>query len=72
MNARHGVGTAVDGWIRAVATMQSYDGKLFRFKVDAFDEAGAIGTSEHARAIVSVDRLLAGAQKRVPRPAGSA
>jgi fluoroacetyl-CoA thioesterase len=50
--------------LRAVATYLGPEGKLFRFRVDAFDEAGPIGDVEHVRAIIATDRLLAGAAKR--------
>jgi len=39
---------------------------LLRFKVEAFDDAGLIGTGEHTRAIVDTTRLLSGAEKRRP------
>jgi len=53
-----------------VATYLGEEGKLFRFKVEAFDEAGSIGEGEHLRAIIATERLLAGAAKRkaVRRP----
>jgi predicted thioesterase len=40
------------------------EGKLYRFKVAAFDEAGPIGEGEHLRAVVATDRLLQGAERR--------
>jgi fluoroacetyl-CoA thioesterase len=42
------------------------EGTLFRFKVEAFDDAGPIGEGVHTRAIVTTSRLLAGAAKRAP------
>jgi predicted thioesterase len=45
------------------------EGKLYRFKVEAFDDAGSIGGGEHVRAIVATERLMAGAAKRKPRAA---
>ena len=51
---------------RTVATYLGPDGKLFRFKVEAFDDAGPIGDGEHTRAIVTTSRPLAGAAKRLP------
>ena len=44
------------------------EGKLFRFKVEAFDEAGSIGDGEHLRAIIDTERLRAAAAKRARRP----
>jgi predicted thioesterase len=43
------------------------EGKLYKFKIDAFDPAGKIGEGEHTRAIITAERLLAGAEKRVAR-----
>ena len=44
--------------MRAVASYQSVSGKLHRFRINAFDESGLIGTAEHTRAIVVERRLL--------------
>jgi predicted thioesterase len=60
----HTAATPIGGHVRTVATYLGSDGKLFRFKVEAFDDAGPIGAGEHTRAIVSTSRLLAGAEKR--------
>jgi fluoroacetyl-CoA thioesterase len=66
LNVRHTAATPVGCKVRAVATFLAPEGKLFRFKVEAFDDAGPIGEGEHTRAIVSTERLLAGAAKRKP------
>jgi predicted thioesterase len=44
--------------MRAVASYQSVSGKLHRFRINAFDESGLIGTAEHTRAVVVERRLL--------------
>ena len=64
LNIKHTAATPLGGNVRAVATYLGPEGKLFRFKVEAFDDAGPIGDGEHLRAIVSTERLLSGAQKR--------
>ena len=64
MNVRHTAATPVGCRVRAVAEYLGRDGKLFRFRVEAFDEAGSIGSGEHTRAIVATERLLAGAERR--------
>jgi len=64
LNVRHTAPTPVGAKVRAVATYLGPDGKLFRFRVEAFDEAGSIGDGEHVRAIVAIERLLAGAARR--------
>ena len=37
--------------LRAVATHSGISGRLHRFKINAFDESGLIGTAEHTRAV---------------------
>lgn len=64
LNVRHTAPTPVGAKVRAVATYLGTDGKLFRFRVEALDDAGSIGDGEHVRAIVSTERLLAGAARR--------
>ena len=50
--------------VSATARYLGRDGKLFLFEVSATDPAGEIGRGTHNRAIVSTERLLAGALKR--------
>jgi predicted thioesterase len=64
LNVRHTAPTPVGARVRAVATYLGPEDKLFRFRVEAFDEAGTIGDGEHLRAIVATERLLAGAARR--------
>jgi predicted thioesterase len=51
--------------VTAKATYLGQEGKLYKFKVTAFDEGGLIGKGEHTRAIIEFDRLVASAKKRV-------
>lgn len=64
LDVRHTAPTPVGARVRAVATYLGPEGKLYRFRVEAFDEAGAIGEGQHVRAIVATERLLAGAARR--------
>lgn len=64
LNVRHTAATPVGCPVRAVATYLGPEGKMFRFKVEAFDAAGAIGDGDHVRAIIATERLLAGAERR--------
>jgi predicted thioesterase len=66
VSIKHTAPTPIGGHVRTVATYLGPEGKLFRFKVEAFDDAGPIGDGEHTRAIVTTARLLAGAAKRLP------
>lgn len=64
LDVRHTAPTPVGATVRAVATYLGPEGKLYRFRVEAFDDAGPIGDGEHTRAIVATERLLAGAARR--------
>lgn len=64
VDIRHTAATPVGATVRARATYLGEEGKLHRFRVEAFDDAGPIGEGEHTRAIVSTERLMAGAEKR--------
>ena len=64
LNVKHTAATPVGCAVRAVATYLGPEGRMFRFKVEAFDGAGTIGEGEHVRAIISTERLLAGAERR--------
>lgn len=64
LNVRHTAATLVGSSVTAKATYLRPEGKLFSFRVEAFDEGGMIGEGEHVRAIVSIERLMAGAARR--------
>ena len=64
VDVKHLAATPKGGRVRAVATYAGPDGKMHRFRVQAFDDAGLIGEGEHTRAIISTERLMAGAAKR--------
>lgn len=64
LNVKHSAATPVGGQVRAVATYLGPEGKMHRFRVEAFDDAGPIGEGEHLRAVIATERLLAGAAKR--------
>ncbi len=64
INIRHIAATPVDSKVRARATYTGRDGKLYTFTIDAFDGGGKVGEGDHTRAIISTERLLAGAAAR--------
>jgi fluoroacetyl-CoA thioesterase len=72
LNVKHTAATPVGCKVRAVATYERNDGKLFVFKVEAFDDAGPIGAGEHSRAIIDTERLLEGAARRGARDGAGA
>lgn len=60
----HTAATPPGATMTATAKFVGRDGKLFLFEVSAADNAGEVGRGTHKRAIVSVERLLAGAARR--------
>lgn len=64
LNVRHTAATPVGCHVRAIATYLRQEGRIFQFKVEAFDDAGPIGNGEHSRAIVDTERLVSGAERR--------
>jgi fluoroacetyl-CoA thioesterase len=54
--------------MRAVASYNGTTGRLHRFRINAFDESGLIGTAEHTRAVVIERRLT----DIAPQQAGNA
>lgn len=64
IDVRHLAATPVGVEVRACATFLGMAGKLYRFRIEAFDAGGLIGEGEHTRAIVLTNRLLEGACRR--------
>lgn len=62
---KHTAPTLTGDTVKATATFLGMEGKLYNFKVEASDSAGQVGECTHTRAIVTEDRLMAGANKRV-------
>ena len=65
VDARHTAATPPGARVTATARYVGRDGKFYRFEVEASDDSGPIGRAVHDRAIVTVERLLEGARKRV-------
>jgi len=70
VDIQHTAATPLGAQLTAEARFTGMDGKLFVFDVLARDAGGPVGQGTHRRAIVSVERLAAGAQRRCS--AGSA
>jgi predicted thioesterase len=65
VNVKHLVATPNHTEVFARATYLGMEGKLYKFKVEAFDPGGKIGEGEHTRAIINTGRLIQGAQPRL-------
>ena len=63
----HTAATPLGGTVTATAKFVRREGKLYVFEVSAADDAGEVGRGTHKRAIVSSERLLAGAAQRAPK-----
>jgi predicted thioesterase len=64
----HTAATPPGATVTATARFLGRDGKLFLFEVSATDDGGEIGRGTHKRAVVAVERLVAGAARRGTRP----
>jgi predicted thioesterase len=60
----HTAATPPGATASATAKFVGKEGKLFLFEVSASDGAGEIGRGTHKRAIVTTERLIAGAARR--------
>jgi len=67
VNIVHTAATPVGVEVKAIATFIKLEGKLYHFKVEVFDEGGLVGKGEHTRAVVSTERLVNSAKKRLDR-----
>jgi predicted thioesterase len=65
VNIRHLAATPNHTQVSAKATFLGMEGKLYKFKVEAFDPGGKIGEGEHRRAITNTERLMQGAKARL-------
>ncbi len=65
VNIKHLAATPNNTEVSAIATFTGMEGKLYKFKLEAFDKGGKIGEGEHTRAVIDTDRLLGGAAKRM-------
>ncbi len=64
VNIKHLAATPNHTQVSAQATFLGMEGKLYRFKIEAFDPGGKVGEGEHTRAIVDTERLIQGAKTR--------
>jgi len=65
VNIVHTAATPIGEEVKAVATFVKQEGKLYHFKVEVFDNGGLVGKGEHTRAVVSTERLIGSAHKRL-------
>lgn len=64
VDVAHSAATPIGAKVTAEARLIEREGKLYVFEVVAYDPGGEIGRGTHKRAIVSSERLSAGAARR--------
>jgi fluoroacetyl-CoA thioesterase len=64
LDVAHTAATPPGATVTATARFTGREGKLFVFEVLAADDAGEIGRCTHKRAVVTTERLVAGAARR--------
>ncbi len=69
VDVSHSAATPIGAKVTATARYRGRDGKLFAFDVVAHDPGGEIGRGVHKRAIITRERLLLGANRRVDQSA---
>ena len=65
LDLKHTAATPVGMAVRAEAKLTAVDGRKLTFEIDAFDEAGQIGSAVHERVLVSEERFLQKAYDRL-------
>jgi fluoroacetyl-CoA thioesterase len=65
INVKHLYATPIGQEVTATATYLGKEGLLHKFNVVAFDKGGKIGEGFHTRAIIEIDRLILGAERRI-------
>jgi len=65
VNIKHLAPTLCGDIVKSTATFDGMEGKLFRFSIEVEDSGGKVGFGTHSRAIVTKDRLMDGASRRV-------
>jgi Predicted thioesterase len=58
INVQHTSATPVGAHVYAESTVTAIDGKKITFRVTAYDDAGEIGSGEHARVIIDSSRFM--------------
>lgn len=65
VNVKHLAPTLSGDIAKSTATFVGMEGKLYKFEIEVEDSGGQIGLGTHTRAIITEERLMVGAQKRV-------
>lgn len=67
VSMKHMAPTLTGDIVKSTATFVGMEGKLYKFSIEAEDSAGKVGECTHTRALVTEERLMTGANKRVSK-----
>jgi len=67
LNVAHTSATPIGMTVRAVAEVTAVEGKKIFFVVNAYDEAGQIGSGTHERFIVNAEKFMGKAQGKLKK-----
>lgn len=65
LHLSHLAPTPVGGQVRCQSTLTKIDGRMFTFELEAWDDAGTIGKATHTRCLITEDRFMSKAQRRM-------
>lgn len=68
IDVRHTAATPVSMQVRCESLLTAVDGRRLTFTIEAFDDAGSIGTATHERFIIDNDRFMQKAQAKLRHP----
>lgn len=68
LSLSHDAPTAPGAHVTATATLVAQEGRVFRFTLEARDDAGVIATGTHERVSVKAATFPAKAEARLPKP----
>ena len=68
LSLSHDAPTAPGAHVTATATLAAQEGRVFRFTLEARDDAGVIATGTHERVSVKAATFPAKAEARLPKP----
>jgi len=66
INVQHRAASGIGAKIRAVAVLESFDGRFYVLRVTALDDMQEIGRGTVGRAVVSIGKFVENLKKSVP------
>ena len=67
LNIKHLSATPPGFIVRAKAVLKEVDGRVLRFLVEAYDDAGLIGEGHHERVVINIEKFMDKTKSKKPR-----